>query len=262
MKILAILGSPRGKGSGSSIVRELEAGMQIHGEVEFEYLFLKDQHLELCKGCFACVTRGEERCPLKDDREKIEAKIDAADGLVLVSPCYVSNVSWLMKNFIDRMCYTNHRPRFFHQKVAIIANAGSGMEKTIENMRLALGKGPEIVGDLSYLTPPWPLSPSVEQKQAEAVRKLAGKLYSSIQRDAARNGLPLKPSFSDYLHFRFFKRISADVQHFLKADWEYYKQLGSYYYPVKISLFKRTVTGLILRLGMLMMKDLSPYTRN
>jgi len=42
--------------------------MKKQGEVEFDYLFLRDQNLKLCKGCFVCVTRGENLCPLKDDR--------------------------------------------------------------------------------------------------------------------------------------------------------------------------------------------------
>ena len=189
MKILAVIGSPKGKGSGYEITSRIESQMKKHGEVEFDYLFLRDQNLKMCKGCFVCVTRGENLCPLKDDRATIEERIDAADGIVMVSPCYVSNVSWLMKNFIDRVCYTNHRPRFFHQKMLIVSNDGSGMEKTLETMRLALGAGPKIVDELSFLSPPWSLSEKVQAKQRRKITQQAQRLFNAIEKDAPRNGL-------------------------------------------------------------------------
>ena len=140
MKILAIMGSPKGKGSGYRVVQLIEKRMKAMGEVEFEYLFLKDANLQPCKGCFTCVTKGEDKCPLKDDRAKIEAAILASDGVILSTPGYVQNVSWLMKNFIDRFAYTNHRPIFHRQKVLLVANSGgAGLKEAIAPMRIALG---------------------------------------------------------------------------------------------------------------------------
>ncbi|CAJ37081.1 NAD(P)H-dependent oxidoreductase [Methanocella arvoryzae] len=60
MKIIAIMGSPKGKGSGYKVVRMVEERMKRKGEVDFDYVFLKDANLQLCKGCFACVTKGKE----------------------------------------------------------------------------------------------------------------------------------------------------------------------------------------------------------
>ncbi|MDP3034012.1 MAG: NAD(P)H-dependent oxidoreductase, partial [Methanobacteriaceae archaeon] len=80
MKILTIMGSPRKRGNTYQATQELEKEMQKLGDVKFEYLFLKDAHLEMCRGCFNCVSRGEEFCPLKDDREDIEKRILEADG--------------------------------------------------------------------------------------------------------------------------------------------------------------------------------------
>jgi len=80
MKIRAIMGSPKGKGSGYSIVKMIEDRMKTIGDVEFEYLFLKDTNLKLCTGCYTCISKGEDKCPLKDDRAAIEQKLLAADG--------------------------------------------------------------------------------------------------------------------------------------------------------------------------------------
>ncbi|HDQ14234.1 MAG TPA: flavodoxin family protein, partial [Sediminispirochaeta sp.] len=236
----------------------IEDEMNKLGPVEFEHIFLREQNLELCKGCFNCVIRGREFRPLKDDLPTIESKIDQADGLILVSPCYVSNVSWLMKNFMDRMCYTNHRHRFFHQKMLLVSNAGAGMEKTIEALRLAVGAGPEIVGELSYLSPPWQLAEKVQRKQQKRLAKNAEHLYRAIERDAPRGGLPKRPSFSDYVRFRFFQKISEDVRNYLKADYQFYKDMKSYYYPTKINPCQRIAASLMLKTSMFFMRDMAP----
>ena len=121
MKILAIIGSPRGKGKGYEIVKMIEAKMKAKGDVDFDYLFLKDASLKPCIGCYNCLAMGEDKCPLADQRSSIEKQMLDADGIILSSPVYVLNVSSPMKNFIDRFAYTNHRPRFFSQKVLTVA---------------------------------------------------------------------------------------------------------------------------------------------
>lgn len=258
MKILAIIGSPKGRGSGYKIVQEIEDRMRELADAEFEYLFLKEQNLEMCRGCFVCVTKGEQRCPLKDDRGRIEEKIDRADGVILVSPCYVSNVSWIMKNFIDRFCYTNHRPRFFRQKLMLVSNAGAGMEDTIRALRFTLGAGPQIAAELSYLSPPWPLSQRVRKKQDAAVIKQTRLFFDAIHRDAERGGLPETPGFSEYLRYRFFKKISQDVKDYLQADYEYYRNMKTYYYETRISPWKRAAAAVMLKISMILMRDMAP----
>ncbi len=258
MKVLVISGSPKGKGDGYALARQIEEEMKRLGPAEFEYLFLKNADLKLCRGCFVCVTRGEDRCPLQDDREMIEEKINKADGVILVSPCYVSNVSWLMKNFMDRLCYTNHRPRFFRQKLMIVSHAGAGMDKAVQALRLALGSGPEIAAELGILTPPWPLADSVQQKQEKKIQKAVLRFHSAILRDSLRGGIPRRPAFADYLRFRFFKKISADTRNYLEADYDYYRCRENYYYEVPINPVTRTAAAVILRFSMFLMRDLAP----
>jgi multimeric flavodoxin WrbA len=156
MKILAIMGSPKGRGAGYAIVKMIEERIKAIGDVEFEHLFLKDANLRRCTGCYACMAKGEENCPLKDDRAAIEHKLLASDGVILSSPVCVSNVSWLMKNFIDRFAYTKHRPRFFRQKVLSVVNmAGTEKKEALTALNNVLG-GARVVHELGVATPPWP----------------------------------------------------------------------------------------------------------
>jgi len=74
---------------------------------------LRDIHFEICKGCYGCVVRGEQKCPLKDDRDMIIEEMTNADGVIFASPTYSHMVSAIMKNFFDRFGFLAHRPRFF-----------------------------------------------------------------------------------------------------------------------------------------------------
>ena len=42
MRVLAIIGSPKGKGNGYRVVQQIEKRMKGLGDVEFDYLLLKD----------------------------------------------------------------------------------------------------------------------------------------------------------------------------------------------------------------------------
>jgi len=67
MKVTAVLGSPN-KGNGYKISEAIERELKQLGVEDFERIWLKDIHLEMCMGCFTCFSKGEECCPLKDDK--------------------------------------------------------------------------------------------------------------------------------------------------------------------------------------------------
>lgn len=253
MKIIAIMGSPKGKGSGYAMVRKVEAAMKETGDVDFEYIFLKEAGLEQCRGCFLCVSRGEQYCPIRDGKAEIERKLEEADGIILSSPGYVYNVSSLMKNFIDRFCYTNHRPKFFRQKLMLVANAGAGMEKTIEGLRNTFGAGPEIAAELCCMTPPWELKPAAAARQEQRLRKAAQRFHAALLREPFGT-----PKLGQYIRFRFFKEIAESVREYLPADYEYYRAKDRYYYDTSVGPLKRAAAWVAVKSGLAMMKDMGP----
>jgi hypothetical protein len=113
------------------------------------------------------------------------------------------------------------------------------------------------VGELSFLSPPWPLSEKVQAKQRRQIAQKARQLYKVIEHDVPCNGLPKAPSFSDYLRFRFFKKISLDVK-----DYRYYRDKRDYYFPVRVSVFTRIIAAVMLKLSMVLMKDMAPAEPN
>lgn len=252
MRILAVIGSPKGKGSGYRVVRMIEDRMKVMGEVEFACLFLRDANLKPCTGCYACMARGEDKCPLKDDRAAIERELLAADGVILSSPMCVLNVSWLMKNFIDRFAYANHRPCFHRQKVLTVINMGGDSPgAALSFLRHALG-GSRIVHELGIATPPWPQTKRAIEKKERALDVAARKFY----RACLQTSLP-SPTLYDLILFYVRQKAYIRCPQSLPTDNVYYSG-KAYYYETKISPIKaataRAVAGIMLSLA----KDTSP----
>jgi multimeric flavodoxin WrbA len=259
MKVLAIIGSPRKKGNSYTATRELEKEMQKLGNVEFEYLFLQDAHLEMCRGCFNCISRGEDFCPLKDDRKMIEEKMEEADGLVMVSPVYVMTVSALMKNFIDRLAYRCHRPGYQGKKTLVLSTSGGiGLKEALNYMELvAESWGYEVVGKCGQVTPPWPQSEGIKKKNRNNLLKSTKEFHKSLKPvPAGKKGRSLV-SFKNYMGFRIFQTISQNVKEYMPADYQYYKN-KDYYQPARIGILTKLLTGIMLKVIFFMMRDLGP----
>ncbi len=255
MKILAIMGSPR-KGDSYQATQLIEKRMESLGEVDFEYLWLKDAHLEFCKGCCVCFTKGENLCPSKDDRDKIEKAMHSADGIIFATPVYVVNVSALMKNFIDRLAFVCHRPRFFDKYAMFVTtSAGFGAREALKALDWAAKTwGFKVVNKLGLIG--FSLSSaSLKIKSEKCIEKAATKFYNTI-----KNKKSFSPGIFNLLCFKAQKEafLRADKEN---ADYKYWDEKGwlsketDYYYPVKINIFKRIIASLIIKI-MRLGKDL------
>ena len=258
MKILTIIGSPRKKGNSYQAARKLEDEMKKKGNYEFEYLFLKDTHLEACKGCFNCVSRGIEFCPLKDDREMIQQKMNEADGLVLVSPVYVMNVTALMKNFIDRVAYLCHRPLYHGKKAVVLSTTGGiGAKETLNYMEtIAEAWGYKVAGKCGLITAPWPPTSGLKKKNSTNLEKSAQKFDESLKSIEAKSD-EIKVGFKDYMSFRIFQTVSENVKEYIPADYQFYSG-KKYYQPAKIGIPTKILTGIMLKVVFFMMRDMGP----
>jgi multimeric flavodoxin WrbA len=247
MKILAIIGSPR-KGNTTRTIQKIEQHHKAIADCEYEYLYLKDINFGLCKGCFACISHGEERCPLKDDRDLIVNKIEAADGVILASPNYAKNVSWLMKNFIDRFAYTLHRPRYFNQKFMLVITSGSymGADSAMKALALMVSGG-KVISRLSVFN-----SPGMNDKklriQEEKIKRSAEKFAQLLKKKAST-----APSISFLIWFSVFKASSVANRESLPADYRYYQNKG-YFTDIGLNVVQKATVKLFTRFFGLMIK--------
>ena len=251
MKVLAIMGSPRKKGNTYKAVERVKNILVNMDEgLDFEYLFLADCRLEMCKGCFTCFAKGEDKCPLKDDRDMIYSKIMEADGIVIAAPTYAMGVPALLKNFIDRFAYTLHRPCFFDKVFLAVSTVGGvmGVKQALTQLAL-LSAGAKKSLRLGVSMPPIRM-PMLEKKASKQIRKNTKAFYHAMCKDKRR-----LPGLADFAYFGAFKTMSA-LESYKKAcpaDYAYYKKADGYFYPIGIHAVRRLMGKLlaaVMRLGM------------
>lgn len=247
MKVTAIMGSPH-KGNGYKIVRTIESELKLLGDVDFQYIFLSSANLQMCKGCFTCIAKGEQFCPLKDDKQSIEQQLLNSDGIILSSPGYAWNVSGLMKNFIDRFAYSLHRPKFFNQSLMLVANGGSGINKTIKALSFTLG-GSTKVCELGITSTPWETNKKYADITEKNIKRTAAKFYNSMQ-----NRNCSSPKLGNLIWFEMFKRMSAISKETLPADYNYYSDKKKYFFETKVNPLKSFIAGIIANIAILSMK--------
>jgi multimeric flavodoxin WrbA len=220
-KVLAIMGSPR-RGDTYLLTQQIEATMRGLGEVEFDYLWLRDADLRPCRGCCACFWGGEERCPLDDDRADIERRMLASDGVIFASPVYALSMTGLMKTLLDRLAYALHRPRFFEQKALIVVSAGAaGVKMTqdaIANVRyMGFDMAPGRVG-LTMLPEP---RTRAEQRRIHVETERAGRrLFEALGRGRSA------PTFMETAYFRIQQAAFEINREEQPADYEYFAEHG------------------------------------
>ena len=124
MKILAIIGSPRGmQGNTGRLLEEVLAGVAASG-AETEILSLKTLDVQPCVACDVCHKTGI--CNINDDYEVIKDKLFACDGFILASPNYIFSVSAQMKALFDRCNGLIHCMALEGKYAALVETSGGG----------------------------------------------------------------------------------------------------------------------------------------
>lgn len=218
MKVLLMLGCLR-KGNTYKVTKQIEERMKEMGDVEFEHIFLKDANLELCRGCFTCITKGEDLCPIKDDRTKIEEQMRDLDGVIFASPGYVFNVTWLMNNFIDLFAYICHRPRLFNQSALLVSTSSPwSTESALKSLSfLVIAGGFHIVHKLGVFIPVFPTAPEFKKQIDNDIDVAARKFYEAIKTKKRPS-----PRFGDLMQFRGMRSNAILAKEYFPADYEYY----------------------------------------
>lgn len=248
MKVLAIMGSPH-KGKGFKIVQKIETELKLIDNVDFKYIFLSDVNFHTCKGCVACISKGEMFCSLIDEKESIEQEILRSDGIILSSPRYAQNVSWLMKNFIDRFAYSLHRPKFFNQSLMLVANGGSGLSKVIKALSLTLG-GSKKTSELRIITTPWKANKKYEDVTEKNIKRNTRKFYNSM-----KNTKEIAPELGHLIWFKVLKKMAGISKKNLPADYKYYTEKQDYFYQSPVNPLKSFIAEIIANIAVWSMKQ-------
>ncbi|MHC1758171.1 MAG: flavodoxin family protein [Negativicutes bacterium] len=102
MKVVAFNGSPRPNGNTAQSIRIVFEELRKEG-IETEFVQLGGRKVFGCLACGKCWETKNNRCIRQDDEMNVFIqKMQEADGIIIGSPTYFSNVSTEVKALIDR----------------------------------------------------------------------------------------------------------------------------------------------------------------
>ncbi len=102
MKVVAFNGSPRKNGNTSILIKTALEALEVEG-IETEFYQLGGKKIHGCIACMKCFENKDRRCSVTNDViNECIGKMDEADGIIIGSPTYFSNVSTEVKALIDR----------------------------------------------------------------------------------------------------------------------------------------------------------------
>ena len=100
MKVLAINGSARKSGNTQLMIEEAAKSLKS-ARVQVESVYVIDHNIKPCNACEVCYTK-PWHCPIKDDAVKLLRRMAEADGLIIASPVYCTDVTAQLRALIDR----------------------------------------------------------------------------------------------------------------------------------------------------------------
>jgi multimeric flavodoxin WrbA len=238
MNVTAVVGSARKKHTYHATELFLQK-LQSLGDIQYEIVALSDYNLKTCKGCILCMDKGEELCPLKDDRDKLIEKMLGSDGVIFASPNYSFQVSGLMKVFLDRLGFIFHRPRFFGKAfTSIVAQGIYGGSKIVKYLSFIGGALGFNVVKGCCINSLEPMTEKGRKKIDRIIDRQSRRFYSAL----VKKEFPT-PSLFELMIFRMGRTSRKVMLDESFRDYTYNRENGwfesDYYYPVRLNPFKQ-----------------------
>ena len=183
MKILMINGSPRINGSTAKILGIIRNYLEEKEEVNIEYFNLSELEMAFCKGCCSCFKTG--KCIINDDCEKLSKIMAKADGIIIGSPTYASNISGHLKVLVDRGHLIIEQLLYKKYTMGIITGENYGASTASKILKSIFSYSGAFVSGMIVEKIPFSNNPSFEDKDKKAYEKKAENFYRDIK--AKRN---------------------------------------------------------------------------
>ena len=137
MKVIAFNGSARKDGNTALLIKAVLEEMKHEG-IETEMVQMAGQKIRGCTACYQCRKNKDRRCSVTDDAvNDYIAKMLEADGIILGSPVYFTDVTAEMKALIDRAGFVARgNDHMFKRKVgaAVVAVRRAGSIHTFDTL--------------------------------------------------------------------------------------------------------------------------------
>ncbi len=181
MKVVAFNGSPRANGNTAQSIRIVFEELQKEG-IETEFVQLGGRKVFGCLACGKCWETKNNRCIRQDDEmNTFIQKMQEADGIIIGSPTYFSNVSTEVKALIDRAGFVSkaNGGDLLRGKVgaSVISVRRAGSTFVYSAINFFFGIAEMVIPGSSYWNMTLSLEPGDVQKDAEGIEtfKTLGK---------------------------------------------------------------------------------------
>jgi len=153
MKVVAFNGSARKDGNTAILIRKVFSELEAEG-IDTEMVQLAGKTIKGCTACGKCFENLDKRCSVDNDIANgcIEKMIEA-DGIILASPTYFSDVSTEMKALIDRAGFVARANSFMLKRkigASVVAVRRAGAIHVFDTMNHFFLIGQMIVVGSSY----------------------------------------------------------------------------------------------------------------
>jgi multimeric flavodoxin WrbA len=153
MKVVAFNGSARKDGNTAILIRKVFSELETEG-IDTELVQLAGKTIKGCIACGKCFKNQDGRCAVNDDvaNECIE-KMMEADGIILGSPTYFSDLTTEMKALIDRAGYVARANSFMLKRkvgASVVAVRRAGGIHTFDSINHFFLIGQMFVVGSSY----------------------------------------------------------------------------------------------------------------
>lgn len=175
MKVVAFNGSARKGGNTAQLVQMVFDELEKEG-IATELVELSGSNLSGCIACYKCFQEKDMRCAVQEDalNSHIE-KMRAADGIILASPTYFSDVTANMKALIERAGMVSRaNGDLYARKVGapVVAVRRAGGCHVLSSLNFFFFIGQMIVPGSSYWNIGYGLDKGQVQEDAEGKRTM------------------------------------------------------------------------------------------
>ena len=175
IRVVAFSGSARKNGNTSILLRHVLRELEAEG-IETELVEMSGAQIHGCLSCRECSRRKDRRCGQTGDMGNVYIeKMEKADGILLGSPTYVSDVSPEIKALIDRACLVSRaNGGMFRRKVgaAVVAVRRVGGIHVFDTINHFFFITEMVVPGSSYWNIGVGLEPGDVEKDAEGIQTM------------------------------------------------------------------------------------------
>lgn len=175
MKVFAINGSARKDGNTAILLSTVLGELEKEG-IETEMAQLAGQHIHGCLACYKCFKNKDKRCAQdKDALNELIAKMLDADGILIGSPTYFSDVSANIRALIERVGFVGRANDYMLKRkvgAGVVAVRRAGAIPAFSSLNLFLCYMQMIIPGSSYWNIGLGMNPGDVKKDAEGIQTM------------------------------------------------------------------------------------------